>query len=56
MYCYSGDIDELGMYVETLYIVHEFVDEGKFFIGGLGPPNPIINEKINPNNKPLNAP
>jgi len=32
------------------------VYEGRFSTGGLGPPNPMINEKANPNIKPVNAP
>lgn len=57
VYLYSLYIDDgCGIEFDTLYIVHEFVYEGRFSTGGLGPPNPMINVKVKPHNKPANEP
>lgn len=45
------------MFCKVMFSVrHEFVFVGKFFILGLGPPNPNKNENIKPIIRPVNEP
>jgi len=59
VHCFYPLLYDDGSWVvlaELLNIVHEFVYDGRFSTGGLGPPNPMINEKVRPNIKPVSAP